>query len=80
MKGRRWHEAVKGAIYLVSVLKMKDKAKTLAKNLSPMDRRKLSFAIAILGDTKVVLLDEPTLGMDPENRRLCWNILMVRNY
>eukprot|EP00750_Incisomonas_marina_P030851 INCI7665.1.p1 GENE.INCI7665.1~~INCI7665.1.p1 ORF type:complete len:1361 (-),score=246.84 INCI7665.1:41-4123(-) len=36
---------------------------------SPGDRRKLSVAIAFLGDPKLVLLDEPTTGLDPYARR-----------
>ena len=38
-------------------------------------RRKLSLAIALLGDPKVVLLDEPSCGMDPHARRSMWNII-----
>ena len=35
----------------------------------------LSVGIALIGDSKVVILDEPTSGMDPYSRRSTWNIL-----
>eukprot|EP01026_Neomeris_dumetosa_P039658 TRINITY_DN3260_c0_g1_i6.p1 TRINITY_DN3260_c0_g1~~TRINITY_DN3260_c0_g1_i6.p1 ORF type:complete len:980 (-),score=135.90 TRINITY_DN3260_c0_g1_i6:302-3241(-) len=38
-------------------------------------RRRLSVAIALLGDPKVVFLDEPTTGMDPIARRYVWDII-----
>ena len=39
------------------------------------NKRKLSTAIALVGDPPVVFLDEPTTGMDPVARRLVWNTL-----
>ena len=35
--------------------------------------RKLSVAIALLGNPEVILLDEPSSGMDPEARRFMWS-------
>jgi ABC-type multidrug transport system ATPase subunit len=41
-------------------------------------KRTLSVAVAMLGDPQIVLLDEPTNGMDPEMRRRVWdNILKL---
>lgn len=51
-----------------------EKRNTLSKNLSGGMKRKLSVAMAFCGGSKVVLLDEPTSGMDPFARR-CKNIL-----
>ncbi|XP_029455149.1 ATP-binding cassette sub-family A member 5 isoform X2 [Rhinatrema bivittatum] len=49
-----------------------------AKGLSKGQRRKLSLGIAILGNPKVLLLDEPTAGMDPCSRHVVWNLLKNR--
>ncbi|KAJ3435390.1 abc transporter a family member 1-related [Anaeramoeba flamelloides] len=38
-------------------------------------KRRLSVAIALTGNSKVILLDEPTTGMDPVARRHVWNII-----
>lgn len=38
-------------------------------------KRRLSVAIALVGNPKIVFLDEPTTGLDPENRRQLWDIL-----
>ena len=39
------------------------------------NKRKLSTAIALIGDPPIIFLDEPTTGMDPMARRLLWDTL-----
>lgn len=39
-------------------------------------KRRLSVAISLVGDPQIVFLDEPTTGLDPENRRRLWDILV----
>ncbi|XP_044531424.1 retinal-specific phospholipid-transporting ATPase ABCA4 [Gracilinanus agilis] len=46
------------------------------QNLSGGMQRKLSVAIAFVGDAKVIVLDEPTSGVDPYSRRSIWDLLL----
>jgi len=55
-----------------------DMRETKAKNLSGGSRRKLSVAIALCGNSKFVMLDEPTAGMDLQARRSLWNMLRAQ--
>ncbi|KAK1175667.1 phospholipid-transporting ATPase ABCA1-like [Acipenser oxyrinchus oxyrinchus] len=52
----------------------KRKAKT--SQLSGGMQRKLSIALAFVGGSKVVILDEPTAGVDPYSRRGIWDLLL----
>ena len=38
-------------------------------------KRRLQFAMAIVGNAKVIILDEPTSGLDPFNRRELWSLI-----
>ncbi|CAD5216495.1 unnamed protein product [Bursaphelenchus okinawaensis] len=49
-------------------IQLQKKLDTLAEALSGGMKRKLCVAMALIGDSRVVLLDEPTAGMDPEAR------------
>ena len=46
-----------------------------AGTLSGGNKRKLSVANAIVGDPPIILLDEPSAGMDPEARRFMWSVV-----
>ncbi|KAM9425735.1 phospholipid-transporting ATPase ABCA1 [Pholidichthys leucotaenia] len=52
------------------------KRKELTKNLSGGMQRKLSVAIAFVGGSKIIILDEPTAGVDPYARRGIWELLL----
>ncbi|XP_039085745.1 ATP-binding cassette sub-family A member 8 [Hyaena hyaena] len=75
IKGIRPHELDKEIQRILLELEMKNIQNVLAQNLSGGQKRKLTFAIAILGDPQVFLLDEPTAGLDPFSRHLVWNLL-----
>uniref|UniRef100_A0A4W5PJ99 ABC transporter domain-containing protein n=1 Tax=Hucho hucho TaxID=62062 RepID=A0A4W5PJ99_9TELE len=83
----RMFAAVKGILpadidsEVTKVLKDLDLEKIMdsqAKNLSGGQKRKLSVGIAVLGDPKILLLDEPTAGMDPCSRHQVWSLLKSR--
>jgi ATP-binding cassette subfamily A (ABC1) protein 3 len=46
-----------------------------AGTLSGGNKRKLSVAMAIIGNPPIILLDEPSAGMDPEARRFMWRVV-----
>ncbi|XP_058140613.1 ATP-binding cassette sub-family A member 6 isoform X2 [Dasypus novemcinctus] len=59
-------------------LDMQNIQDNLAQNLSEGQKRMLTFGIATLGDPQLLLLDEPTAGLDPFARHRVWNFLMER--
>ena len=64
---------VESAINEVFLEKFKD---FKARQLSGGMKRRLSVAISLVGQPKIIFLDEPTTGLDPENRRQLWDILV----
>uniref|UniRef100_A0A7N0VH21 ABC transporter domain-containing protein n=1 Tax=Kalanchoe fedtschenkoi TaxID=63787 RepID=A0A7N0VH21_KALFE len=56
-------------------VKLTGSARTRSGSYSGGMKRRLSVAIALLGDPKLVILDEPTTGMDPITRRHVWDII-----
>lgn len=54
---------------------MLDKADAYVKTLSGGMKRRLNVAMALIGDPRIVLLDEPTSGMDPTSRHQIWEYL-----
>ena len=59
----------------INAVGLTEKRDEFSKNLSGGQKRKLSVAIAFIGHSRIVFLDEPTSGMDPYSRRFTWNII-----
>jgi ABC-2 type transport system ATP-binding protein len=51
------------------------KAGALGTRLSGGQRRRLDFALALIGDPELIFLDEPTTGFDPSARRAAWEVV-----
>lgn len=60
---------------IVKRLGLEDHVNKLARKLSGGTKRKLSLAIALIANPAVLLLDEPSSGMDPAAKRLLWSTL-----
>ena len=56
-------------------LNLTDHRSKPAGTLSGGNKRKLSVAMATLGNPPIILLDEPSAGMDPEARRFMWTVV-----
>jgi len=61
---------------VLEIVNLSEKKKSFVQNLSGGQRQKLALAIALLNNAPLLLLDEPTTGLDPTARREIWNILI----
>ncbi|XP_051984470.1 retinal-specific phospholipid-transporting ATPase ABCA4-like [Xyrauchen texanus] len=76
LKGREHKEAKQEVEDMLEDLGLPQKRDEEAQNLSGGMQRKLSVAMAFVGGSKVVILDEPTSGVDPYSRRSIWDLLL----
>ncbi|XP_061566340.1 phospholipid-transporting ATPase ABCA1-like [Cololabis saira] len=76
LKGCSRSEVASQMDQMIKDVGLPHKRKDLAKNLSGGMQRKLSVAIAFVGGSKIVILDEPTAGVDPYARRGIWELLL----
>ena len=61
---------------IMEIVNLREKADAYTVNLSGGQRQRLALGIALLNRPKILLLDEPTTGLDPNARRDIWSILL----
>jgi len=59
----------------IALVGLTAKAGALGTRLSGGQRRRLDFALALIGDPELIFLDEPTTGFDPSARRAAWEVV-----
>ncbi|XP_044748783.1 phospholipid-transporting ATPase ABCA3 [Coccinella septempunctata] len=75
LKGKREEDIQAEVRKYVSLLELGPKADAKSSTLSGGMKRKLCVGIALCGNSKIVMLDEPTAGMDPSARRALWELI-----
>ena len=63
------------AIELLQKVNLVDKAKSKVKELSGGQKQRFSIATTLINNPKIIFLDEPTTGLDPQARRNLWDLI-----
>lgn len=63
------------AMELLELVNLKDKAKSKVKELSGGQKQRFSIATTLINNPKIIFLDEPTTGLDPQARRNLWELI-----
>lgn len=63
------------AMQLLAEVQLTEKANSQVKELSGGQKQRFSIAIGLVNDPKVLFLDEPTTGLDPQARRNLWDLV-----
>ena len=72
IKGKEFKERL---LELAELLEFKDLLKRTVGKLSGGQRRRIDIARALLHNPKILILDEPTTGLDPQTRSMLWRVI-----
>ncbi|UQN14979.1 ABC transporter ATP-binding protein [Gulosibacter sp. ACHW.36C] len=70
-----FHDAPRPVQEMAELIGLDDQLKVRAKRLSGGQRRRLLLGVALIGDPDVVVLDEPSAGLDPSARHELWDLI-----
>ena len=62
---------------LLDMVNLRDKAKSKLKELSGGQKQRFSVATTLINEPKIIFLDEPTTGLDPQARRSLWELIKL---
>lgn len=62
-------------IEAIAAVSLEEKSNAYVEKLSGGQLQRLAIATAIVGDPKILFLDEPTTGLDPQSRRQLWDVI-----
>jgi ABC-2 type transport system ATP-binding protein len=73
----RWYRAPRPVEEVLALVGLEGQRDSKAQVLSGGQQRRFDFALALIGDPKVLFLDEPTTGFDPSARRSAWDVILT---
>jgi ABC-2 type transport system ATP-binding protein len=70
-----YYSQPRSVVETIALVGLEGKHDRQATSLSGGERRRLDFALALIGDPELIFLDEPTTGFDPSARRQAWDVI-----